>query len=277
MTQIGFRRFALYKTSDEMELHFWDNETVGEHGHYDFFEFAICIQGKIKQIKNGCEESLISTKDVILMLPDERHSLCSASKSKTTHINITAKASIFHEMCLMFKLSKEDIMRLERKITLTDEQYSYICNLANESLRIDLEENELMYELLIKNIVMNLLYIFLSRGLKKTDAIPAWLQMFVNKISNPEYFNYSVKELYAIAGYSQPTISTYFRKYYKKSFVKFIMERKIGYACSLLRNSNYLVIEIANKAGFSTLSHFNKTFKDIVGITPTDYRKRFEK
>ncbi len=273
MGQIGFRRFVGYNTNNEMELHFWDNEAVGEHGHGDFFEFAVCVRGKLKQIKNGTEQTIISTKDVVLLQPGERHSLCSVNKGKAKHINITAKTKVFYEICSIFKLSKEDVASLVRKITLSDVQYNYICHLANESLKINLDEEETAYELLIKNIIVNLLNLFLSKGLKRNNTIPDWFQMFIEKISNPEYFSYSIQDLYTVSGYSQPTISMYFRKYYQKSFVKYFMERKISYACGLLRNTNYLIIEIANMAGFSTLSHFNKTFKDMVGVSPSHYRK----
>lgn len=275
MVQIGFRRFAAYQTKSEMELHFWNGENVTEHTHKDFFEFAICTHGKIEQTINKSEQVVLRKKDIVMFHPGDSHLAKSIGQTKESHINITAKEQLIYEICAMFKLPQEQIINFKRKIRLSDAEYSYLCDAAEKSLSIDLDENEEIYELLVKNIIINLINIFLRKGLNKNEIIPEWLQIFVDKVSLPEYFCRPIKELYEVAGYSQPTISVYFRKYYQKSFVKFLTEKKIAYACSLLRNSNYLVITIANMSGFSTLSHFNQTFKDIVGMSPSDYREYF--
>jgi AraC-like DNA-binding protein len=41
----------------------------------------------------------------------------------------------------------------------------------------------------------------------------------------------------------------------------------------ILRDSRTPVLEISERLGFSSVSHFNRLFKEIVGVTPTEYRK----
>jgi len=49
----------------------------------------------------------------------------------------------------------------------------------------------------------------------------------------------------------------------------------IGLACPsyLLLNPNLRVSEIAFECGFGSLGHFNRTFKEVVGSSPTEYRE----
>ena len=48
---------------------------------------------------------------------------------------------------------------------------------------------------------------------------------------------------------------------------------KINKAKELLTNSDFTVKEIAEKLCFDTPNYFTKTFKRIVGYTPTQYKK----
>ena len=54
---------------------------------------------------------------------------------------------------------------------------------------------------------------------------------------------------------------------------EFIKNRRISVAKQLLRNSEYKIIEIAEKCGFSDSGFFAKVFLREVGITPSDFRK----
>ena len=54
-----------------------------------------------------------------------------------------------------------------------------------------------------------------------------------------------------------------------------MIELKINYACSLLRSTNFTVLEIAMMASFNNLSNFNMTFKKITGKTPSEYKKQY--
>lgn len=52
---------------------------------------------------------------------------------------------------------------------------------------------------------------------------------------------------------------------------------KVDYSCSLLLNRELSIADIAYDCGFNNLSHFNKQFKKNMNITPSQYRKHFEK
>jgi AraC-like DNA-binding protein len=59
-----------------------------------------------------------------------------------------------------------------------------------------------------------------------------------------------------------------FQKYYRTSPGKWLLERRLERAFSLLRTTNLTVTEIMLECGFEDLSHFSKAFKEKFGRPP---------
>jgi AraC-like DNA-binding protein len=60
-----------------------------------------------------------------------------------------------------------------------------------------------------------------------------------------------------------------------KSFSKILNEVKISHACKKLIETDMQVIEICYESGYNDVSNFNRRFKEIINLTPLEYRKRF--
>lgn len=65
----------------------------------------------------------------------------------------------------------------------------------------------------------------------------------------------------------------YFRKHTGRTFVSFLNEIRIGYACRLIVEENVPVNMACAQSGFNNMAHFNKTFKKIFGLSPSEYLK----
>jgi AraC-like DNA-binding protein/ligand-binding sensor protein len=70
----------------------------------------------------------------------------------------------------------------------------------------------------------------------------------------------------------------YFCKLFRKAtgvpFTEFVSRTRIEKANNLLLNPNLRISEIAYEVGFQSLTHFNRTFKRIMGLSPTEYREQ---
>ncbi|MBR1384577.1 MAG: helix-turn-helix domain-containing protein [Ruminococcus sp.] len=88
-------------------------------------------------------------------------------------------------------------------------------------------------------------------------------------------YNITLEELANMAGYSKYHFSRLFKKYCHTSFVSFLNRRKIKAAELLLVNDDVSVTEAAMQVGFSSLTTFNRVFRDIKGCTPTEFRKLY--
>lgn len=61
----------------------------------------------------------------------------------------------------------------------------------------------------------------------------------------------------------------------KKTIKQYVLEEKIARSKNLLRFSEYKIQEIAFYLGFSSQSHFTKIFREIVGMNPNEFRKKY--
>lgn len=67
-----------------------------------------------------------------------------------------------------------------------------------------------------------------------------------------------------------------FTSYMKVSPLEYINTVRIQTACDLLQKTDAPVADIAHKCGFTTNSTFNRNFKQLMGVTPIEWRKRPE-
>jgi AraC family transcriptional regulator len=63
-----------------------------------------------------------------------------------------------------------------------------------------------------------------------------------------------------------------FRRYYRCTIGEYVRQRRIEFACHQISNSDASLSDIALAAGFFDHSHFARTFKTHMGMTPNQYR-----
>ncbi|MBO5177370.1 MAG: AraC family transcriptional regulator [Lachnospiraceae bacterium] len=71
---------------------------------------------------------------------------------------------------------------------------------------------------------------------------------------------------------------SYFMSCFKKAVgmgaIEHLTHLRINAACDALSDTNKIISEIAFSCGYSNLSNFNRQFKQIMGCSPKEYRKR---
>jgi AraC-like DNA-binding protein len=90
-----------------------------------------------------------------------------------------------------------------------------------------------------------------------------------------EHFNeeLSLERMADKANMSPTHFSAMFKVVKGKNFIEHLNELRIRKSMDLLINTDNSVMNISLTVGFNHLGHFNKTFKKIVGATPSHYRK----
>jgi AraC-like DNA-binding protein len=86
----------------------------------------------------------------------------------------------------------------------------------------------------------------------------------------------SLYEISSLAAMNPAAFCRYFRKNTGKTFVRFINELRVSYACDLLKKNDHTIAFIGTKSGFSNLSYFNRIFREVVGKSPSGYRDFFK-
>ena len=65
----------------------------------------------------------------------------------------------------------------------------------------------------------------------------------------------------------------YFKKRTYKTFINYLNEFRVGYACRLIKETDLGMAQIAWESGFENLANFHRQFKKIAGYTPGEYKK----
>ncbi len=75
-------------------------------------------------------------------------------------------------------------------------------------------------------------------------------------------------------GYNPDYIGKLVKKVIGKTLTQLIIEKKINKAEYLLLNTKMSVIDVVTEIGYSNVSYFYRQFKDQVGVTPDEYRRK---
>jgi AraC-like DNA-binding protein len=86
-----------------------------------------------------------------------------------------------------------------------------------------------------------------------------------------------IDELADIANLSPSQFERRFRKVFKITPTKHILNVRIRAACNLLSSSNDTIASVAVDSGFYDHSHFIRGFKRVMGISPSEFRKQGRK
>ena len=88
--------------------------------------------------------------------------------------------------------------------------------------------------------------------------------------------NYStdctLKSLSKETAYNYEYLSKYFKERTGISFTDYVNRFRINEACYLLQNSDQSMLQTALECGFDSLRSFNRNFKKIISVTPSQYK-----
>lgn len=82
-----------------------------------------------------------------------------------------------------------------------------------------------------------------------------------------------IKRLAKMAGVSQSQFERRFNRIFGTTPYEYLLRVRIAASRALLENTERTIADIACETGFYDHSHFTRTFKRIVGISPGKYRK----
>ncbi len=103
----------------------------------------------------------------------------------------------------------------------------------------------------------------------------------INKVMDFLMNNYTreikLEEIARLVNLNKSSFCRYFRSRTHKTCSQFLNEIRIAHACKLLINKDMTISEICYETGYNNISHFNRQFKLISGLTARDYAKNYLK
>ncbi len=86
-----------------------------------------------------------------------------------------------------------------------------------------------------------------------------------------------IKDLLEITNMSNTSFYAAFKQTYRMAFKDYLLNTRVGYACKLLTDASQNISGIAYDSGFGNISNFNRQFKKIKGVTPSQYQEQIRK
>lgn len=83
----------------------------------------------------------------------------------------------------------------------------------------------------------------------------------------------TLAEIAGVANMGITAFCNFFKQHHKVTFVEYLNAVKIGHACKMLGEQDQNVVGVAYHSGYNTLANFNRQFKKIKNMTPSEYRK----
>ncbi len=106
-----------------------------------------------------------------------------------------------------------------------------------------------------------------------TDArMRQMMQYIINHIHDEISLSDLANEMFV----STSTLSRIFKKNTGMYFADYVMRLRVRTSLGLLRTSEQNLTQIAMNCGFSTSAAFNRSFKKVTGMMPSEYRKQYQ-
>lgn len=166
-------------------------------------------------------------------------------------------------------IRKDSLLKNDEYI---DHVLSEMYNVPKE-IRMDLFKVKIMELLLRLKMLDKTLYtddrIYIPAG--QAEKIKEVHKLIIDSPSK----NYTVEVLSQMFDIPESTLRKNFREIYGSPIYKYIKKFKINKAAELLKNDRSLkVSDVAESVGYDNPSKFAAAFKDVMGITPLEYKQK---
>jgi len=102
------------------------------------------------------------------------------------------------------------------------------------------------------------------------------IEVIHNYLMNNYREDVNLKNLAALVNMAEGSLCRYFKMNMGITLFEYLNKIKTDFACKLLMNKDLGILDVCLDSGFNNISHFNKQFKKITGVPPSEYRKQFK-
>ena len=278
----GIHETADYRTDTQVCLYYNDeNENYPPHWHTPF-EVIMPVKNGYTAVV-GEQHYELREGDILLICPGIVHELFAPESGERIIFQPSLSQIQIRELDLLISL-------LRPVVLITPEEFPDFHPIA-QRLMMEIKEEyflcEPYYETAIYSRFMHILVDIgrLHGALKHpvSDASNSRQKDYLDKflyITNyiNEHFaeNLSLEQVADLAGFSKYHFTRLFKQYTDTSFYKYLNQKRIDYAKTLLLDPDLPVIDVALQCGFSSLSAFLRMFKQLNKCTPTEFRNMYD-
>lgn len=228
--------------------------TFGRHLHYSFEFFYVCKGSVSCTINDRAYE--VREGEAVLVLPNQSHSYHTPEFSDAI-------------MLIFDPIYINEFYKLIR-----DKEFVYPVFRPNEPRLFSLPEAKDIFSW------KSVLYALCAQASAQCKLQPSshknnhLIERVIEYISQNLDTPLRLEQLAENLGYSYHYLSNCIKDNFGMNFCTLVNQYRVDLAASLLRTTDLTITEVAARSGFSTIRSFNRVFKQLQGITPSDFINR---
>ncbi len=265
--------FACNRVSDDLPLvvncsgvtvSSWEFKTTNPSGRFDYY-FLYLKTGKLSITIDGIS-NIIDAGTFILIPPNTSYSYHHADDSKLIYYWVHFTGSAVEKILRSIKIDKLPLILPAPQVSSAiDYQMAKIFDIYIK--KDPFKANELSH-------CLNAMFIEIAKNSINNSPEHKRLSKSIKYINNNYTSELTVPALAEMESLSVSRYIALFNEIMRTSPYQYIIELRLNAAREMLLNSNLSVSKIAELLGFQSVFFFSKLFKNHMGTSPLQYKKK---
>ena len=269
------KRYKFPSTNKNFFIHYTSGPYLERHCH-NYWEFNIITRGKVLH-KIGNLERVVDENTLLVIRPDDAHSLNNATNHEIAYINIGVREEVLKNIlsALSPNLYESLLDGPYVELKISKSSTIYFINMFNRlhtSISDEYTSNNLLSTIFI-SVIRELLAF--NNKTPQTQNYSPTVNEFIEYMRKTENLTLSIADIIKDMNYSHCHIIRLFKKETGTTPSQYFLKIKLNYARNLLETTNLSVVDIAATVGFSSLGHFTEVFKKQYSLPPANYRRKW--
>ena len=241
------------------------------HNH-DFFELFWIQHGRARHHISGAVLKL-SEGDLLFIRPDDRHALQGIG-DETHLVNVIFPRKMIDQLGKRHGFQDRFFWSTADLPTQVFRNSRQLADLSHRALKLESGPRTL----LLADAFLSTLLAELTAEIPALPlGIPAWLTAACTAAHSPQVFRDGASGLVRVSGRSHAHVSRAMQRFLGQTPTDYMNQIRISHASRALIGCSDTLEEIATDCGLTNLSHFHHLFRDHLGMTPHQYRKKYQK
>lgn len=265
--------FSNNKINQSAEIYFV-RRADGLPASYDFYT-AIVVNEGVVSFKIDNRKNVLRQYSAVLVPPGVTFSLSRYRGIQHTLMIVAFdKAFVTKTLDNFYPDFRDYILALDQPLflDLQKDRTERILTDARMSYTLPETYSPVLVDRLRTLAAHRILTAFFEEFTFKSPLYPEWLSEFIAQMVRPDFIKLKIEEMATFSGYSYSHLTKLFKQYTGQTLIEYFKSAKLHLAINMLLHTDYSCQKIAECAGYKSVSHFTKTFRETFGITPYEYR-----
>jgi len=241
------------------------------HNH-NYYELFWLQHGRAKHLINGTRQKL-TEGDMLFIRPSDCHGL-QGQGDETRLVNIVFPAELINAIDKRFPMNEQLFWARDALPGQTRRNSRQLADLSHHALKLEAGPRTALFA---EAFLLSLFADLDSEAPPLPTHTPKWLSDACSAAHNRDIFRRGAAGLVDETGRAHAHVSRMFQRYIGQTPSDYVNRIRMKHAARSLTGSSDDLAHIAADCGITNLSHFHRLFRNQYGITPNQFRKRFQK